>query len=88
METEFGEIPVKSVDSMVDLEKHLINWLHFISKTRTSYKTDPLDFWRADASPQNFIALKSIAMSILCTQSWYPNIRSNHLDRKKIDRIK
>jgi hypothetical protein len=69
METTLSDLPERSMDNMLDLDKQLLNWNHFISKTRLSIKTEPLEFWRSDFSTEDFKDLKNIALNILCVPS-------------------
>ncbi len=46
-----------------------MDWLHFISRTRISLSTDPLEFWRKDVSTHNYLYLKTIALNSLCIPS-------------------
>jgi hypothetical protein len=100
METEFSGIPEQAIDVMLDLDKQLLNWWHFISKTKLSYKLEPLDFWLKDTSTQNFKDLKNIALNILCTPSSTATVervfsaagnacigRRNRLSEKRLEMI-
>jgi hypothetical protein len=69
METTLSDLPKRSIDNMLDLDKQLLNWNHFISKTCLSIKTEPLEFWRSDSSTEDFKDLKNIALNILCVPS-------------------
>jgi hypothetical protein len=100
METEFSQIPSSAVNIMIDLDKQLLNWIHFIGKTRISLNTEPLDFWRNDTSTQEFNGLKNIALNILCTPSSTSTVervfsaagnacigRKNRLSEKRLEMI-
>jgi hypothetical protein len=100
METEFSGIPEQAVDEMLDLDKQLLNWWHFICKAKLSYRLEPLDFWLKDTSTQNFKDLKNIALNILCTPSSTATVervfsaagnacigRRNRLSEKRLEMI-
>ncbi len=100
METKFSQIPSSAVNIMIDLDKQLLNWIHFIGKTRISLNTEPLDFWRNDTSTQEFNGLKNIALNILCTPSSTSTVervfsaagnacigRKNRLSEKRLEMI-
>jgi len=100
MEEEFSEIPTQAVNIMLDLDKQLINWLHFIGKNRINVKTEPLDFWLKDSSTESFMDLKNIALNILCTPSSTATVervfsaagnacigRKNRLSEKRLEMI-
>jgi hypothetical protein len=74
MEKTLSDLPVKSMDNMLDLDKQLLNWDHFISKARLSIKTESLEFWRSHFSTENFKDLKNIALNILCVPSSTVNV--------------
>lgn len=100
MEQSFSQIPVQALDLMIDLDKQIINWLHFNSKQRIEFKTEPLDFWLKDNSISNFFDLKNIALNILCTPSSTATVervfsaagnacigRKNRLSNKRLEMI-
>jgi hypothetical protein len=66
MEIELNRITSENNNKF---DKQLVDWLHFISGTRISLSTDPLEFWRKDVSTHNYLDLKAIALNLLCIPS-------------------
>jgi hypothetical protein len=44
METEFSQTSAQTYDNQLDLDKKLIDRIHFIDKTKVNLKTDDFDF--------------------------------------------
>jgi hypothetical protein len=69
MEIELNRITSENNNTFINFDKQLVDWLHFISGTRISLSTDPLEFWRKDVSTHNYLDLKTIALNLLCIPS-------------------
>jgi hypothetical protein len=73
MEIELNRITSENNNKF---DKQLVDWIHFISGTRISLSTDPLEFWRKDVSTHNYLDLNAIALNLLCIPSTTVPIKS------------